>query len=755
MIQEGGNRLRPRFGLENRKKGGEKMKKRIKFIIFFMALLVFAMGISLLLSRSMVTIHAEDPVPTPAPSVVTLSISQQSGASYQIDVPINVSPAPLSSDFGLGYRTYYYNVGTQVSLTAINPTPSPGLVYDVVTFLRWEGAVNTSSKIITIDMDSSKSLIAHYNVTRYGATPTPTPTPTGPQGTFVVSGYVYGNGGAIQGAAVYSSSANKYYTDGGGHYSFTVTYYTTRPTSITLYAEKYGFITQINTFYVPPTGDVAATFNLAPAPTPAINPVITVSGEIYDSITKEWIVGATVSMEPETTTSNEVGFYSVSHLYPARPESITVTVSAPGYQTQSKSYLIGYSGDAVLHFYLVKLGGATPTPLVTPTPPPTIYFFFIKGTVYDDNTGLPISGAKVTGPNPNSNYTTDATGYYEIVVTFTGSILPTVVPLHTQATGYQTLISEVREIPSIGDKVYNVYLIPVATPTVTTTITPTPTWRPTPSPLADGHNWEVITGDATNITATSVTINGGIVKHVWGTDIGGPDIVMALQYWEESDPDNKITAGTLDSRTGQTALTATVNGLKQDTVYMYQAIKASSTGYIMDPEGDVKPFRTLALPGAPTPTPVPGDIKIQFYNLNTAATGNQIYPNIKLINTGTSAITLSSVKIRYYYTVDGAKPQTFWCDYSPVGSDNVTGTFVTMATVKTGADTYLEIGFASGAGSLAARDNVIIQGRIAKNDWSNYTQTDDYSFNTSATTYVDWTKVTGYVSDILQWGVEP
>lgn len=729
------------------------MRKRIKSITFFMALLVFAMGSSLLLSRSMVTIHAEDPEPTPAPSVVTISISQQSGASYQIDVPINVSPAPLSSDYGLGYRTYYYNVGTQVSLTAINPTPSPGLVYDVVTFLRWEGAVNSSSKIITIDMDSSKSLIAHYNVTRYGATPTPTPTPTGPQGTFVVSGYVYGNGGAMQGVAVYSSSANKYYTDGGGHYSFTVTYYTTRPTSVTLYAEKYGFITQINTFYVPPTGDVTATFNLALAPTPTINPVITVSGEIYDSITKEWIVGATVNMEPETTTSNEVGFYSVSHLYLTRPESITVTVSAPGYQTQSKSYLIGYSGGAVIHFYLVKLGGATPTPLVTPTPPSTIYFFFIKGTVYDDNTGLPISGAKVTGPNPNSNYTTDATGYYEIVVTFTGSTLPTVVPLHTQATGYQTLISEVREIPSIGHKVYNVYLIPVATPTVTTTITPTPTWRPTPSPLADGHAWEVITGNATNISATGATIDGEIVKHVIGTDVGGSAIVMALQYWEETDPGNKITADTLDSNSGQTTLTITINGLNSDTVYMYQAIKAS--GYSWYSDGDIKSFRTLAFTGTPTPTPVPGSIKAQFYNQSTAGTSNQIYTNIKLINTGTSAIVLSTVKIRYYYTIDGAKPQSFWCDYSPIGGSNVTGTFVAMETVKTGADTYLEIGFTSGAGSLAAGANVTIQGRIAKSDWSNYTQTNDYSFNTSDTTYVDWTKVTGYVSDALNWGVEP
>jgi endoglucanase len=168
------------------------------------------------------------------------------------------------------------------------------------------------------------------------------------------------------------------------------------------------------------------------------------------------------------------------------------------------------------------------------------------------------------------------------------------------------------------------------------------------------------------------------------------------------------------------------------------------------------PIRTATPPPAtPTPVPTVGSIKVQFYNQSTAATSNQIYTNIKLVNTGSSAIALSNVKIRYYYTIDGSKAQTFYCDYSPIGSSNVSGTFVTMSTAKTGADTYLEVGFSTGAGNLAAGGNVTIQGRFAKSDWSNYTQTDDYSFNSTATTYVDWAKTTGYVSGALQWGTEP
>lgn len=290
------------------------------------------------------------------------------------------------------------------------------------------------------------------------------------------------------------------------------------------------------------------------------------------------------------------------------------------------------------------------------------------------------------------------------------------------------------------------------------TITPPPpTPTPTPTIIADTfYIYEPVTEEATNINTTAATLNGTAIRHLAhpnGYPISTNNIVMALEYWEESDPANKITAGTVTTLSGASYPLATnITGLKPATTYMFQAIvQSGSTSY---PDGEVKSFKTLDNPGI-TPTPGTGNIKVQFFNQSTAATSNQVYLNIKLVNTSTSAINLSTVKLRYYYTVDGAKTQNFYCDYSPLGSANVTGTFVTMPTAKVGADTYLEIGFTSGAGSLAADGSATIQARFAKNDWSNYTQTNDYSFNSTATTYVDWTKVTGYVSEALQWGVEP
>lgn len=109
----------------------------------------------------------------------------------------------------------------------------------------------------------------------------------------------------------------------------------------------------------------------------------------------------------------------------------------------------------------------------------------------------------------------------------------------------------------------------------------------------------------------------------------------------------------------------------------------------------------------------------------------------------------------YYYTADGTQSQNFFINYTPLGSSNVTGTFVTMSNATTGADTYLEIGFTSGTGTLSAGASTEIQARFTKSNWSNYTQTGDYSFNATATGYTDWTKVTAYVSGELKWGTEP
>ncbi len=116
---------------------------------------------------------------------------------------------------------------------------------------------------------------------------------------------------------------------------------------------------------------------------------------------------------------------------------------------------------------------------------------------------------------------------------------------------------------------------------------------------------------------------------------------------------------------------------------------------------------------------------------------------------------MSELKIRYWFTIDGEKPLVHWCDYSPVGNGNVTGTFVKLPKARAGADTYLEIGFTDAAGALIKDKDIEIQSRSAKSDWTNFNQADDYSFDPGKTDYADWPRITLYRRGVLISGAEP
>jgi hypothetical protein len=149
------------------------------------------------------------------------------------------------------------------------------------------------------------------------------------------------------------------------------------------------------------------------------------------------------------------------------------------------------------------------------------------------------------------------------------------------------------------------------------------------------------------------------------------------------------------------------------------------------------------------------NISVSMYNGNLAATTNTIYPRVKIVNQGTATIHLADIKIRYYYTKDGAQSQNFWCSWSSQGASNVTGTFVALKSPISGADTYVEIGFKNGAGDLLPGGKVEVHARLAKADWSSYNQSNDYSFNKSASTYVPWNKALAYISGTAIWGTAP
>jgi hypothetical protein len=149
-------------------------------------------------------------------------------------------------------------------------------------------------------------------------------------------------------------------------------------------------------------------------------------------------------------------------------------------------------------------------------------------------------------------------------------------------------------------------------------------------------------------------------------------------------------------------------------------------------------------------TPASSTVKAQYKSHDQTPKDNWIKPDLQLVNTGSSAVDLSTITVRYWFTKDAAAP-TFTTNCW-TGNANSS---VVVISPRTGADAYLLVGFQpSTPPLLAGATSSEIQLGINKTDWSNFNEADDYSYGTG-TTYSDWTKVTVYQNGTLIWGTEP
>ena len=151
-------------------------------------------------------------------------------------------------------------------------------------------------------------------------------------------------------------------------------------------------------------------------------------------------------------------------------------------------------------------------------------------------------------------------------------------------------------------------------------------------------------------------------------------------------------------------------------------------------------------------------VKVQDRSHDNDNPDNTLYALYQVVNTSASAVPLSSITMRYWFTNENpSDPVEFDCDWAQVNCSNITARFVVLSPARSRANTYLEISFTAGAGSVAAGQNSgEIETRVHHVNWSNFNTTETYSFISDPSfVYKDTQTVTLYQNGALIWGVEP
>jgi hypothetical protein len=151
-------------------------------------------------------------------------------------------------------------------------------------------------------------------------------------------------------------------------------------------------------------------------------------------------------------------------------------------------------------------------------------------------------------------------------------------------------------------------------------------------------------------------------------------------------------------------------------------------------------------------------VKVQDRSHDNDTPDNTLYALYQVVNTSASAVPLSSLTMRYWFTNESpSDPLAFDCNWAQLNCSNITARFVVLSPARSKANTYVEISFSAGAGSVAAGQNSgEIQTQFHHVNWSNFNTTETYSFISDPSfVYKDTQTVTLYQNGALIWGIEP
>ena len=156
-------------------------------------------------------------------------------------------------------------------------------------------------------------------------------------------------------------------------------------------------------------------------------------------------------------------------------------------------------------------------------------------------------------------------------------------------------------------------------------------------------------------------------------------------------------------------------------------------------------------PASPPASPGVAQVRVEFRNQERRPGDNHVRPQFRVLNTGSEALDLDGLTLRYWYTAEAGTPEEVNCDWAAVNCLNLEAD---TAAADEG-QRYLEVGFED-AGLLAPGETTgEIQLRVHHTDWSDYDERDDWSWDEGRTTWGSAPHVTAYRDGTRVWGEPP
>ncbi|MDW7691695.1 LamG-like jellyroll fold domain-containing protein [Flammeovirgaceae bacterium SG7u.111] len=144
-----------------------------------------------------------------------------------------------------------------------------------------------------------------------------------------------------------------------------------------------------------------------------------------------------------------------------------------------------------------------------------------------------------------------------------------------------------------------------------------------------------------------------------------------------------------------------------------------------------------------------------YMDADNSENNNTIKPYIQLVNNDEVSVDLQEITVRYWVTMEKFSGARVDIHYAELGNQ-VNAAYVELEEPRDNALGYVEYSFDSGTGVLDPINGTgVIQSMIANTDWKQLDESNDYSYQTGASSYQLNDHITVYRKGQLIWGTEP